>query len=163
MSRCLPLVLAFAFLVALSPTAAAEDPPPTPLFSRHVTAVFSKLGCNGGTCHGAVKGQNGFRLSLFAADPANDHDRLIREIGGRRLNFQDPDASLILLKATAQIGHEGGKRTDVGSSDYQLLRRWIAAGAPLDSLEQSRVAQLKITPAEQTVKPDAKYRLKVEV
>ena len=41
----------------------------SPLFHRHVAAVFSRLGCNGGTCHGAVKGQNGFRLSLFGADP----------------------------------------------------------------------------------------------
>jgi hypothetical protein len=163
MNRCLPLVLAFAFLILLSPTASADENQATPLFSRHVTAVFSKLGCNGGTCHGAVKGQNGFRLSLFAADPAADHDRLIHEIGGRRLNFQDPDASLILQKATAQVGHEGGKRTDVGSSDYQILRRWIAAGAPLDALDKSRVAQLKITPAEQTIKPAEKYRLKVEV
>jgi hypothetical protein len=164
MSRNLPMVLGCAaFLIFTTTTVHAADAEPTPLFSRHVTAVFSKLGCNGGTCHGAVKGQNGFRLSLFAADPANDHDRLIHEIGGRRLSFQDPDASLLLLKPTGQVAHEGGKRMDVGSPEYQILRRWIAAGALLDVLDKSHVSQLKITPTNQTVKPGEKYRLKVEV
>jgi hypothetical protein len=163
MSRSLPMLFGCVALLACNSTVvSAADTNDTPLFSRHVTAVFSKLGCNGGTCHGAVKGQNGFRLSLFAADPAGDHDRLLHDVGGRRLNFEDPDASLILLKATSQISHEGGKRMDVGSADYQLLRRWIAAGAPGDALDKSRVSQLKITPAEQTLKPGEKYRLKVE-
>src|SRR3982750_1230587 len=70
----------------------------SPRFSRHVAAIFSRLGCNGGTCHGAVKGQNGFRLTLFAADPALDHERLIRDQAGRRLNLNQPEASLLLLK-----------------------------------------------------------------
>src|SRR4051794_5605298 len=99
-----------------------------PLFTRHVEAVFSRLGCNGGTCHGAVKGQNGFSLSLFGADPALDHDRLLRGSGGRRLNLLDPDASLLLLKATGRAVHGGGQRLAPGSPEYHLLRRWIAAG-----------------------------------
>src|ERR1700704_6394093 len=105
---------------------AAEAPvlPAEPRFSRHVVPLFSRLGCNAGACHGAVKGQNGFRLTLFGADPALDHARLVREFGGRRLNFHDPDASLLLLKATGQISHEGGKRLDVGSGEYKLLRAW---------------------------------------
>src|SRR5881396_2299579 len=84
-----------------------------PLFSRHVIPLFSRLGCNAGACHGAVKGQNGFRLSLFGAEPAADHERLLREAGGRRLNLLDPDASLLLLKATGQVAHPGGKRMDI--------------------------------------------------
>ena len=69
----------------------------SPRFSRHVEAVFSRLGCNAGTCHGAVKVQNGFRLSLFASDPVLDHERIVREAAGRRINLLDPDASLLLL------------------------------------------------------------------
>ena len=74
--------------------AAAQEPsklPAEPLFSRHVVPLFSRLGCNAGACHGAVKGQNGFRLTLFGVDPALDHQRLVREFSSRRLNFQDPD------------------------------------------------------------------------
>src|SRR5205823_14018525 len=80
----------------------------------------------------------------------------------RRLNLADPDASLLLLKATAQVRHEGGKRMDVGSREYQILRRWIAGGAALDSLERSRVTRLRVTPPEQTVAPGARYQLRVE-
>lgn len=134
----------------------------TPLFSRHVVAVLSKLGCNGGACHGAVNGQNGFRLALFGANPALDHERLIHEFGGRRLNLHDPDASLLLLKATGQVSHEGGKRTDAGSPEYTLLRRWIAAGAKLDLTERSRLAKLQVTPAEYAANPGVTYRLGVK-
>jgi hypothetical protein len=109
-----------------------------------------------------VQGQGGFRLTLFGADPALDHDRLRREYGGRRLNLADPDASLLLRKATGQVSHQGGKRTEVGSREYEILRRWIASGAALDSLEASRTTQLRVTPAEQTIKPGERYNLRVE-
>src|SRR5690242_15456840 len=154
----LPRALAIVALVGITaPLAGAE-----PLFSRHVVPVFSRLGCNAGACHGAVKGQNGFRLSLFGADPAQDHDRLLREFGGRRLDLADPDASLLLLKATARVAHQGGKRMEAGGPYYDILRRWIAGGARLDPLDRSRVAELRVTPAEQTVKPGEGNRLCVE-
>jgi Protein of unknown function (DUF1553)/Protein of unknown function (DUF1549) len=164
--RYLPTVLG-AFLVcnpglAAGPQTERASDGGTPRFSRHVTALFSRLGCNGGTCHGAVQGRGGFRLTLFGADPALDHERLRREYGGRRLNLSDPDASLILLKATARIPHEGGKRMEAGSREYQILRRWIADGAALDSIEKSRVSRLRVTPAEQTARPGASFPLRAE-
>src|SRR5262245_16167866 len=115
-------------------------------FSRHVVPLFSRLGCNAGPCHGAVKGQKGFRLTLFGADPALDHFRLVREFGGRRLNFQDVDASLLLQKASGQVAHEGGKRIDVNSAEYRLLRQWIVAGALLDRPEASASPKLAVSP-----------------
>ena len=108
MARFLPLALALTALGAESGRVHA-DPPPS--FRRHVEAVFSKLGCNGGTCHGSVKGQNGFRLSLFGADPTGDHERLLREFGGRRINLTDASASLLLRKPTGQAEHGGGTTT----------------------------------------------------
>jgi hypothetical protein len=132
-----------------------------PRFSRHVEAVFSRAGCNGGACHGAVKGQNGFRLSLFAADPALDHERILREVSGRRVSVLDPDSSLLLLKATGCIPHQGGKLIDPAGTAYDLLRGWIAAGATLDDLAASRIVRLQVSPAEQVVKPGASYTLKV--
>src|SRR5207253_4005184 len=103
-------LLGVGVLMAGPASAAPPTEGDTPVFSRHVTALFSRLGCNGGTCHGAVQGRGGFRLTLFGADPALDHERLQREFGGRRLNRADPDASLLLLKATATVRHEGGQR-----------------------------------------------------
>src|SRR6185369_10160432 len=42
-------------------------------FVRDVQPVLSKLGCNAGTCHGAAKGKNGFKLSLRGYDPEFDY------------------------------------------------------------------------------------------
>jgi hypothetical protein len=146
---------------AIAAPAASQDAQ-APLFSRHVVPLFSRLGCNAGACHGAVKGQNGFRLTLFGADPALDHHRLLREFGGRRLNFQDPDASLLLSKATGQIPHEGGKRLDIASAEYRLLRGWIKAGAPLDRPEASASPRLTMLPVSQSLKLGGSYRLQVK-
>src|ERR1700733_8038661 len=117
MNRTLSFVLGAGALLLFSagptPAAAAAKPAAEPLFTRHAQAVFSRLGCNGGTCHGAVKGQGGFKLSLFGADPVLDHERLLRGGGGRRLDLLTPDSSLLLRKATGQVAHQGGKRTGI--------------------------------------------------
>ena len=158
MSRfAIPAVLAALVLPQFA--RAAEEPPS---YQRHVSASFSKLGCNSGGCHGAVKGQNGFRLSLFGADPAGDHDRLMREFGGRRINLTDASASLLLRKATGQAEHGGGVRLRADSFEYELLRKWIATGAKADTAATSRVKELKASPAEQVAKQGETYRLKVE-
>ncbi|HWG46069.1 MAG TPA: DUF1553 domain-containing protein [Gemmataceae bacterium] len=168
MSRVIPFslgLLSFLLLsvggMARADTTSSEQRA-APLFTRHIQAVMSRLGCNGGTCHGAVKGQNGFKLSLFSADPALDHERLLREAGGRRLNLHEPDASLLLLKATGRTAHQGGQRMAVGSAEYQILRRWIADGAPLDQPDRSRVTRLLVHPNEHTARPGERYRLRVE-
>lgn len=136
--------------------------PAEPLFSRHVVPILSKLGCNAGACHGAVQGKAGFRLSLFGVDPRQDHERLVRDMFGRRINRLAPDASLVLLKAAGQVAHGGGKRTEVGSPEYRLLCAWIAAGASLDAVDQSVVRQFVVTPVSQVAKPQDRYPLQVQ-
>ena len=64
--------------------------------------VFMQAGCNTGSCHGAARGKDGFRLSLFGFDPDGDHYRLTREINGRRINLALPAESLLLEKADRQ-------------------------------------------------------------
>jgi hypothetical protein len=150
-------VVAFLCVGAVS----ADEPTP-PSYQRHVAALFSRLGCNGGTCHGAVQGQNGFKLSLFSADADRDYDRLLHESAGRRINLHDPDSSLLLLKASARVGHQGGKRLDLGSFEHRVLRDWLAAGAPIDAAAPAHVERLRIEPAEKIVSADETYRLKVE-
>jgi hypothetical protein len=116
--------------LALSPIAAAGEPDAAPVdFERHVTGVFGRMGCNAGSCHGSFQGRGGMRLSLFGYDPAMDHEALTRDGLARRVNPLDPDRSLILLKATAQVPHAGGRRFEKGSWAYGVLRSWIAAGA----------------------------------
>src|SRR5579862_9758526 len=79
-------------------------------FERHVMGLFGRAGCNSGSCHGSFQGKGGFRLSLFAYDPSMDFNAITRDANGRRINREDPDSSLLLLKATGQVEHGGMKR-----------------------------------------------------
>ena len=161
-SLALVASLAFVNPAALRADEAAGKAPAQPLFSRHIVGVLGRLGCNSGACHGTVQGQNGFRLTLFGADPALDHARLVRELGGRRLNLTDPDASLLLLKAAGRVPHAGGRQTHADAPEYLLLRAWIAQGAPLDAPAASQLKALRVEPAQQTLKVGASYALRVE-
>src|SRR5439155_1045261 len=76
-------------------------------FERHVMGLFGRAGCASGSCHGSFQGKGGLRLSLFGYEPDKDYLALTREAQGRRLNTSDPDSSLVLLKATGQVKHEG--------------------------------------------------------
>src|SRR5262249_10939387 len=91
-----------------------------------------KAGCNQGSCHGAARGKDGFRLSLFGYDPDGDHYRLTRELNGRRINLASIHDSLLMEKATGKVPHTGGSRFDDKSELYQALARWLEAGVPLD-------------------------------
>ena len=117
-------------------------------FRLDVMPVLSKAGCNLGTCHGNARGKGGFQISLRGQDPSMDFIALTRDQIGRRVNVADPDRSLILLKATMQLAHEGGKRFEIGSAEYQVLRDWIAAGTPRDSGSDRQLVQLDVTPTE---------------
>jgi hypothetical protein len=119
-------------------------------FIRDVNPVMTKLGCNAGTCHGAKEGKYGFKLSLRGYDPIYDVRSLKDDLAGRRLNTASPDDSLMLLKATAGVPHEGGQRTPIGSKYYEILRSWIADGAKLD-LKAPRVTKIEISPRDPVV------------
>jgi hypothetical protein len=101
-------------------------------FRMDVMPVFMKTSCNNGSCHGAARGKDGFRLSLFGFDPAGDHFRLTREMPGRRINLALPEESLLMEKAAGVVPHTGGKRMSVGDEQYNTLVRWLKSGAPDD-------------------------------
>ncbi len=123
---------------------ATADPPIS--FKIDVMPVFMKSGCNTGSCHGAARGKDGFRLSLFGYDPDGDYYRLTREISGRRINLALPHQSLLMEKATGKVPHTGGKRFDDDSEYYQTLLRWLTAGAPSDAGEVPKVVAVEIYP-----------------
>ena len=41
-------------------------------FEKDVMPVLTRTGCNTGSCHGAARGKDGFRVSLFGFDPNGD-------------------------------------------------------------------------------------------
>jgi len=130
-------------------------------FERHIMGLLGRMGCNAGSCHGSFQGKGGFRLSLFGYDPEKDHAALTREFLGRRINRVDPERSLLLLKATGQVEHGGGKRFARGSWQYQVLREWIAGGAPRQK-NSGAVTALTISPEGFAfIKPGEKDRVRV--
>src|SRR5712691_11254866 len=65
-------------------------------FNADIMPVLTKMGCNSGSSHGALNGQNGFKLSLFGYEPDQDYDMIVHKHDGRRVNLSDPEKSLIL-------------------------------------------------------------------
>ena len=116
-------------------------------FVRDVAPVFSKIGCNAGTCHGSAKGKNGFKLSLRGYDPDFDYQALINDLSGRRFNRVVVDDSLMLLKPLGEVPHEGRQVIKPGSREHQLIRDWIAQGVKFGSTEKGRAKQIEILPA----------------
>ena len=131
-------------------------------FRTDVEVVLAKAGCNLGTCHGNFNGKAGFRLSLRGQDPAFDFLSLTRDMFARRVNTMHPDESLILLKATAQVSHEGGRRFGPGSPEYDVLRRWISEGARDDDEGEPRLIRIEVTPKERILfEPNTEAQLEV--
>ncbi len=114
-------------------------------FVRDVMPAMSKLGCNAGTCHGAQKGRNGFKLSLRGYDPLFDHSALTDDLEGRRFNRAAPETSLMLLKTSGAVPHVGGVVVKTSDPSYELLKTWIAQGVALD-LNAPRVKNLQVLP-----------------
>ncbi|MGQ9822091.1 MAG: DUF1549 domain-containing protein [Thermogutta sp.] len=119
---------------------------PSVSFMLDVMPLFSRAGCNTGGCHGAARGKDGFRLSLFGYDPAGDHFRITRELPFRRVNLAIPEESLLVQKAVGAVPHTGGKRFEPDSESYRVLIAWLQAGAPYDGDRAARVVDLEVFP-----------------
>ena len=129
---------AIALMLTAAPASAADVS-----FRTDVIAALSRAGCNSGACHGSPQGKNGFKLSLRGADPDADFTTLTKELGGRRINRHAPDDSLLLLKGSGRVPHQGGARFGPDDLAYRTISKWIAEGAadarvsPLVRLELS--------------------------
>jgi len=153
------VVLTGACGVTLAATTSGAEPVS---FRNEVMAMLSKSGCNAGACHGNASGKGGFKLSLRGEDPDADYNAITRDAFGRRILPNAPGDSLLLLKATTRVAHEGGARFDPTSTDYRLLHRWIAAGARDDAATAPRLEALSVDPNEQVVlAPTQSVSLKV--
>jgi len=111
-------------------TKAGEERPIS--FRLDVMPVFMRSGCNTGGCHGAARGKDGFRLSLFGFDPEGDHHRLTRELNGRRLNMAIPAESLLLEKGSGKVAHTGGACFAENDLYWNTIIRSLDADAPND-------------------------------
>jgi hypothetical protein len=146
-----------SFLSLLTLALPAEADPVS--FRTEVVPVLSRAGCNQGACHGNLNGKGGFKLSLRGEDPAADLITLSRGMHARRADPLKPDESLMLRKPSGQAPHEGGPRFSAGSSEYRILRDWIAGGC-LDD-KPARLVRLAVTPTSKILFEPAD-RVKIE-
>jgi hypothetical protein len=76
---------------------------------------------------------------------------------GSRADVKSPEESLVLLKPTRQLSHQGGKRLEDETWQYRMGRQWIADGAKYDPKQASRLVRFEITPRELVLaQPSAK-------
>ena len=131
-------------------------------FRLDVMPIFMKSECN--RCHGAARGQDGFRLSLWGFDPEGDHYRLTHELSGRRINLAMPEESMLVTKATGGAPHTGGKWFEKDSEQAQTLIRWLAAGAPNDPPDVAKATSLEILPKKLVLEsPGQQFKITVRV
>ena len=115
-------------------------------FKLDIMPIFMKSNCNTGSCHGAARGKDGFRLSLFGFDPDGDHFRISRELPGRRMNLALPEESLLLTKSVGSVPHTGGKRFGTDSEYYATMLRWLKTGGNNDQGEVPKVLSVELYP-----------------
>jgi hypothetical protein len=130
-------------------------------FPNQVVPIFTKLGCNGGGCHGKASGQNGFRLSLLGFEPKEDYEHLVHEARGRRLFPAAPDRSLLLEKGIGSVPHGGGARIVADSYNHRIIRRWIEQGMPYGKAEDPEIARIEVFPRERTMLANSEQQLQV--
>ncbi len=115
-------------------------------FRLDVMPIFLRGTCNSGGCHGAARGKDGFRLSIWGMDPAGDYERLTREMPGRRINLAIPEESTLIEKAIATVPHSGNECFNDQSQYYKTLVEWIRAGAQDDKKDVATVTGIEVFP-----------------
>lgn len=144
-------------LAVVGPARAAERPVS---FVNDVVPVLTRAGCNMGVCHAkAGGGQNGFQLSLLGFEPAEDFEHIVLEGRGRRLSFVNPERSLLLLKASGEVAHGGGRRLARSSPGYAVLRDWIAQGVPKDDATTPKFVALELEPKKASLRRQGTQQL----
>lgn len=115
-------------------------------YTLDVMPVFLKANCNTGSCHGAARGKDGFRLSLYGFDVNGDYNRITRDFSSRRINLAFPEDSLLLTKGAGVVPHTGGTRFRKGDELYETVHEWLRDGAVIDQGEIPTVTKVDIYP-----------------
>jgi len=132
-------------------------------FRNEIIPILTKVRCNSGGCHGKAEGQNGFKLSIFGFDVESDYAALMKNGKGRRISLTQPETSLLLLKATSEMPHGGGRKIEEGSYRYHRVLRWIREGARVDPEDSAagQIVKIDVEPREQILLVGGTQQLRV--
>jgi hypothetical protein len=153
-----------ALLACVGDRAAAAESTstPTPIsFRNDVLPVLSKVGCNAGACHGGANGKGGFKLSLRGYAPELDYATINAEMWSRRVDLVEPERSLILLKPSGGVPHQGGLLLEPDSSGYEILLAWLRRRVPPPREDDPRVTSLSLEPSVAVMEVGATVSLRV--
>ena len=134
---------------------------PTYSFVNDVAPTLAKLGCSGGTCHGAASGKGGFKLSLRGYAPEQDFLAIVKALSGRRITREAPERSLFLRKPLGELPHRGGTVIAKNSPEHQLLLGWLQQGAPGPVEKEAPLAKIDVLPGDRVLLPNETQRLLV--
>jgi hypothetical protein len=68
---------------------------------------------------------------------------------------------MLLLKASGGMAHGGGKRIDVDSPSYRILRRWIEQGTPYGRPGDPTVTRIEVLPGQRLLERNRQQQLTV--
>ena len=110
-------------------TNSAQNVPTTPAltYQADIRPLLLSNMCT--TCHSdpANAANAAFPLSANLTDDTADYAQV-----RQRLDFNQPDASLLLLKPSGQVMHQGGTLFQSNSATATTLTQWIQAQAPFN-------------------------------
>lgn len=134
-------------LVSIPMTIKPAAKKPGVSFINDVSPIFTMSGCAGANCHGSIRGQRGFKLSLFGNDPLLDYEA-VTNAKAKRIDTATATQSMLLEKATAETSHGGGLRFAPDTLQYRVIQEWIEQGAPYDPGNTPRITSLSVYPEE---------------
>src|SRR5262245_24035078 len=130
-------------------------------FKNDVVPIFTRFGCNAGSCHGKSGGQNGFALSLLGFEPDEDYESLVKEARGRRVMVTAPESSLLLMKASGRMPHGGGIKLRSDSPQYRIVQRWIEQATPMGRPGDATVVKIEMQPRARLMAQNGTQQLQV--
>ena len=143
-------------------TVSSAERPVSYSFRNDVVPVLARLGCSAGTCHGANSGKGGFKLSLRGYAPELDFLWITRQLGGRRISRENPEASLLLRKPLMEVPHAGGMQVRKGSREYFTLLGWLRQGAPGVDEKDPKLVSLAVVPGDRTYRSGETQHLLIQ-
>ena len=143
------LQVRFGGRMAAAKVTVQDSSKPVPVsFNNDIVPIFTRYGCNGGSCHGSQYGKGGYKLSLAGFDTDLDYLNTVRQAKGRRISLADPARSLLLLKPALLVPHGGGRRLERGAPDFNVMIQWLRDGTPGPNAKESHVAKIEVFPSE---------------
>lgn len=128
-------------------------------FQYDIAPQLARAGCAAAECHGGATGRGGFKLSLFATNPRADFEAITQDLGGRRVDYPQPELSLLLRKPARQLKHGGGRVIDLDDASYAALHRWIKEGAPFSRGDSGTLTALGLARDSQHLSVTATFTL----